>query len=470
VTGGTFIDRNKAGTTAVVTFGALAVTGATFTDDESGAIYNQDVLSVTDSTFSHDNGGAVTAALATSETIADSTFSDDSGASGAAVQEEYGGVVLVDDTVSGNTDDSGGAVLANDGTVDLDDSTLVDNVTDTGGGYTGSSVSAIAGGTVNLAGDVLATKAADTYGECGGDGSPIVDGGYNFADDSSCGFTLSTSKVVAGLRNDLGKLAANGGPVGTVAERSDSPTKDVIPSTATDVSGLQLCGGTDARGVVRPQTGCDAGSFQGAAAKPLLSPNFAGYVGVPAGGVTSVTTKFTAPSFKCASSTDNEDIGFGPVVWGNTFQGPDAYANIQAVCISGDEFYQIHAFTTDGPSNYEFNVSPGDKIVAGITVGGGTTTATITDLTTGTTETSSEASGAAGYADDIFGEGMEYGGSSVPDFGRLLESSCQVNGEDLSQSPDLTEVDLKSGSDIEAAPSELQSDSQSFSLIFKRST
>jgi hypothetical protein len=265
ISGGTVTDDVEEITAAVVSFGDLDVSGTAFTHDGEGAIEQfGGSVSVTDATFSFDvqEVGAAIFTDTASAFVTDSTFTDNTSLFGAAVAAADGTTVLVDDTVVHNYDYLGGALGADGSTLDVTDSTVADNL-NAGDEFPGSAVTSIDGATVNLAGDVLATKYADPLGECGTDGaSSIVDGGYNFSDDSSCGFTQSTSQVVSSLRHDFGTLANHGGPVETVPEQAGSPTIDVVPSTATDVNGLELCAGTDARGVARPQTGCDAGSFQ----------------------------------------------------------------------------------------------------------------------------------------------------------------------------------------------------------------
>jgi hypothetical protein len=266
ITGGSVTDDLQEITPAVISSGNLVVSGTSFSHDGEGAIEQfGGSISVTDATFSFDvqeEGAGILTEDASPATISDSTFTENTSLFGAAVAAAGGSAVLVDDTVVKNFDFLGGALGADGSTLDVTDSTVLDNL-DAGDEFPGSAVTSIDGATVNLAGDVLVTKYADPVGECGTDGaSSIIDGGYNFSDDSSCGFTQSTSQVVSNLRHDFGSLGQHGGPVETIPEQAGSPTIDVVPSTAADVNGLELCGGTDARGVPRPQTGCDAGSFQ----------------------------------------------------------------------------------------------------------------------------------------------------------------------------------------------------------------
>jgi len=268
MTGGKVTDDRGNLSPAVVSDGDLTVSGTTFSQDYSGSILEgAGSLNVSGATFTRNRALeeiSVVLVAGGSATITDSTFTQNESLFGAVTA--YGGsAILVDDTLAKNIGEYGsGAIGAVASVLDVTDSTMSDNE-NAGSLYPGSSISAIDGATVNIAGDVIASRFPDLYGECGTDGSPgsvINDGGYNYSDDTSCGFTQITSQVIASLRHDLDSLANNGGPVETVAERSGSPTIGIVPSTATDVNALELCAGTDARGVPRPQTGCDAGSFQ----------------------------------------------------------------------------------------------------------------------------------------------------------------------------------------------------------------
>src|SRR5205823_6768387 len=94
-----------------------------------------------------------------------------------------------------------------------------------------------------------------TGGDCTG---VIIDGGYNLADDGSCGFTRannSLSTTPAGL--DPAGLRDNGGPTHTIALEPGSPAIGAV-TNASD------CTGTDQRGVSLP-TPCDIGAFELAA-------------------------------------------------------------------------------------------------------------------------------------------------------------------------------------------------------------
>ena len=101
-----------------------------------------------------------------------------------------------------------------------------------------------------------------------------TDGGYNFSDDTSCGFVAATSSQKTPNDPMLGALANNGGPTQTLLPLAGSPLLDAIPPAA--------CGANvDQRGVTRPQgTGCDIGAVEVEALTPapaaLVTPRFTG--------------------------------------------------------------------------------------------------------------------------------------------------------------------------------------------------
>jgi hypothetical protein len=113
-----------------------------------------------------------------------------------------------------------------------------------------------------------------------------VSHGWNFSNDSSCGFTNTASgdKQNAGDPG-LGALADNGGPGPTQLPQTGSPLIDAIPVASCQADGASGVT-TDERGVTRPQMmGCDIGAVEVQPAPPptpaappavLVQPAFTG--------------------------------------------------------------------------------------------------------------------------------------------------------------------------------------------------
>jgi hypothetical protein len=229
--------------------------------------------------------------------------------SGFGVIVADGGASLDGSTISGN---AGGGIVVNSAgapgspstTGSVTDSTVADNGgpgLTLSGGDDNAAVSVVHATVTGNAGPGLAVTdntfawvagtilAANAGGDCNvtTTGSPvnggtIVDAGYNLADDDTCSsltladFTSAAGDVV-GVAPDLGSLADNGGPTETEAPATTSPALGAIPEgTETIVNGtaVDLCGGTDQRGVERPGrsgANCDIGAVELAPSTTKLS-------------------------------------------------------------------------------------------------------------------------------------------------------------------------------------------------------
>lgn len=153
-------------------------------------------------------------------------------------------VMMVNATISGNMipsehEGGGGGIVNNNGDLEIAYSTLAYNSLN--GLYH-------RGGSVRLANTIL--------GHHGGDncvGNPVVSGGYNLEDSSSCRFTGSTDMEVD--RVGIDRLAMNGGFSLSHALREDSP--------ALNSADPGDCPGVDQRGATRPMgERCDRGAFE----------------------------------------------------------------------------------------------------------------------------------------------------------------------------------------------------------------
>jgi hypothetical protein len=232
--------------------------------------------------------------------------------------EEGGGVVIYSEspmivtnsTITGNTDasDAGGIGAGGGLTLtysDVTNNTFNPNLTIAAcvaAGSTGTDAHnqahAAAGGdaaNINTYGTSLTAFADVVTGPTGatncdlGTGGATTSSGYNFADDTSCGFTDTTDHQVAAANPMLGALAANGGPTNTLLPQTGSPLIDAIPNAACQTgaaSGIT----TDQRGFTRPEPvggNCDIGAVEvqpvaptpppaAAPAAVVLTPHFTG--------------------------------------------------------------------------------------------------------------------------------------------------------------------------------------------------
>jgi chitodextrinase len=183
---------------------------------------------------------------------------------------------LTGDTFVGNTAAGEGGGIANFGTTTVLNSTVTSNTAGTAGGggvqNTGTmtiTFSTVAGNTSQFGSDIhsftdathvpgattitMSIVSAGSAVNCSGSVA-MTDGGYNIDDGTSCGFTIN---ALNSTNPALSPLASNGGPTQTMAPQGGSPAIDAIPGVTAG------CGGTDQRGLPRPQNGaCDIGSVE----------------------------------------------------------------------------------------------------------------------------------------------------------------------------------------------------------------
>jgi hypothetical protein len=194
-------------------------------------------------------------------TIANNTVTDGDGAGINA-----GSATVINSTITGNrAATTGGGIEVFDG-VTLVYSTVV-----------GNSAPSAANVLVNSSAGVLTSFGSVVTGASGGGsncGVPsTTSNGYDYSDDSSCGFTnTATGDVQDGAAPQLGALAANGGPTETMLPATSSPLIDAISVAACQLDGASGIT-TDQRGVTRPQRGgCDIGAVEVEAAAVHAPP------------------------------------------------------------------------------------------------------------------------------------------------------------------------------------------------------
>ena len=249
---------NKYGVLAVspgppITFNALTIQNGNNSSGSGGGINNNGTLTVTNSTLSSNsanNGGGI--ANESTLTITNSTLFGNSASNiGGGIFNDTGATLgMTNSTFSGNG--AGGGIYNN-------------------GSATG----------VTITNTILANSGSGA--NCAGAG--VTDGGYNIADDASCGFGNSTAAndqtigdSVSDANIELGPLADNGGPTYTCSLGAGSYAIDAIPTSNN------TCPSTDQRGAPRPgdpaNTACDVGAFESsptptpsASATPSTSPS-----------------------------------------------------------------------------------------------------------------------------------------------------------------------------------------------------
>ncbi len=173
-------------------------------------------------------------------------------------------VTLRDVTISTNTAPTGGGILiTNNGTMDVDYSTIADNTASAGGG---GGIWRF-GGTINLRASIISgNESGGAEDDCGaGSGVPVNSLGDNVegGPTNDCGILPLGGDVLGNPR--LRDLQDNGGPTFTHALRRSSPARNLVSA------GANYCGGSDQRGVPRPQgNGCDSGAYEYATCPPEL--------------------------------------------------------------------------------------------------------------------------------------------------------------------------------------------------------
>jgi hypothetical protein len=169
-------------------------------------------------------------------TITNSTLSGNAAAKGGGIWQQGGVLTLTSDTLSGNSASYGGA-----------------------GAEPGVGGGIYVNATHTTLKNVILANTANG-GNCyvlPSFALPPVSQGHNLSDDATCSSFVQAGDLndtPAGL--DLNGLQDNGGPTKTIALLVSSPAIDAIPL-------CECSGGTDQRGVTRPQgTTCDIGAFE----------------------------------------------------------------------------------------------------------------------------------------------------------------------------------------------------------------
>jgi hypothetical protein len=199
---------------------------------------------------------------------------------------------------------------------------------------------------------------------------------------------------------------------------------------------------------------------------PLNDEFLAGYYSYENAGLTSASATFKLPAITC-SSTDTMDLGFGVfgIPTGATDLSDSRQADGQVDCIGGSPYYYISAYTPVGGNNY-VAANAGDKIIASLSENGSQVTATVHDVTTGVTVTST--------GDDPFDTQVNTGAYNyyypgrIPTFNRVTISKAQVNGDYLGYTASY-QLAMKPNRRIQIDAGALNRAGDGFALLFKNS-
>ena len=246
------------GNTAIDMDGDATVTNSTITGSTGVGLDTSGDVTVSGSIVSNNTSVGIEAGG--DVTVTNSTVSGNQSTGISA----SGDVTVTGSTVSGNAQDG----VSASGDVTVTNSTFSGN----GGGIDASGDATLVysdvvqSSGINVFVDGQLTSFGSVVTGAGGSADCSVDSsvsqGWNFADDTSCGFTGTGDTQGPGSNPALGGLANNGGPTETLLPQSGSPLIDAIP-TAECQSGGAAGVTTDQRGITRPQqTGCDIGAVE----------------------------------------------------------------------------------------------------------------------------------------------------------------------------------------------------------------
>jgi conserved repeat domain len=269
------ISGNSSNSGGGLSGGSVTVTSSTISGNSAqgifggGGIFGGSVT-VTSSTITGNNGrgsaGGGGGIKGSSVTVTSSTITGNNGADiGGGIDAVS--LTVTSSTITGNSSSFGGGIVGRS-EVRLVSATVVANSAGLGG-----NALLVAPSTLVSFGSVLAQP--QSGGNCafltlnppGVVPPATTSSGFNFVDDTSCGFTAGTDSQNATNTPMLGVLGANGGPTQTLLPQSGSPLIDAIPNASCG-DGNTLAGfavTTDQRGSARPSPvggACDIGAVE----------------------------------------------------------------------------------------------------------------------------------------------------------------------------------------------------------------
>lgn len=188
-------------------------------------------------------------------------------------------------------------------------------------------------------------------------------------------------------------------------------------------------------------------------------------------GLSSASATFVMPSFSCAHSGDQEWLL--PGLWVFSGGALTEQVDVNFNCNNGSVLQQGFACLTDGCGSTSIFPDPGDTMIASLAYTSTATVATLKDVTQGVT---SQFVGAATSTDQIVlvgdvGPDWFFGGvvKKVPVFSKVKFTQVQLNGQYLEDGPNPARYNLKTGTSLQIATTNILSDGESFTTTFKHS-
>lgn len=191
----------------------------------------------------------------------------------------------------------------------------------------------------------------------------------------------------------------------------------------------------------------------------IKSDTFAGYE--PAAGPATAKATFKVPAITCTSAS----TGISPGVQFDGIDGIDSGAAALIFCSNGQATYYAHLVIGATQTN-PFTVQPGDTLTVTASDATTETSATVKDVTTGSTDTASGPGEGAlsAYAGifDVGANGAEWG---VPTFMKVPFSLVRAGGHALGLTRP-AEVERVNGTTVQLVPTAITG-GNAFAVLFK---
>jgi hypothetical protein len=211
---------------------------------------------------SHLSGGGGALFALGNAIITNSTLTGNAAGGGGAVFA-FGSITVVNSTITGNSSPNVGDFAGFGGGLEAPDITLIYATVVGNSSPSGANIQIDSTDTLVSFSSVVGTPLGGGDNCHFGGGQSTTSNGYNYSDDSSCGFTntgLGDHQNVADL--GLGALGDNGGNTPTMLPGAGSPLLDATPLAACQSGGATDIT-TDQRDLPRPSgTGCDVGAVE----------------------------------------------------------------------------------------------------------------------------------------------------------------------------------------------------------------